>query len=121
MNITTHAGKYQVEANGHVYGIYEADTAQAARDLCAVDAGYKSEADMVDQLEQASDLIATEVGESSVLVHLALGHRGLVVASFIDSGHAAEFCAAHGCLHMPFNLRNGDGEAAPTVGAHYVA
>lgn len=121
MNITTHAGKYQVEANGHVYGIYEADTAQAARDLCAVDAGYKSEADMVDQLEQASDLIATEVGESSVLVHLALGHRGLVVASFIDSGHAAEFCAAHGCLHVPFNLRNGDGEAAPTVGAHYVA
>ena len=61
MNITTHTGKYQVEANGHVYGIYEADTAQAARDLCAVDAGYKSEADMVDQLEQASELIATEV------------------------------------------------------------
>lgn len=56
----THTGKYQVEANGHVFGIYEADTAQAARDLCAVDAGYKSEADMVDQLEQASELIATE-------------------------------------------------------------
>lgn len=60
-NITTHAGKYQVEANGHVYGIYEADTAQAARDLCAIDAGYKSEADMVPQLERPSELIATEV------------------------------------------------------------
>lgn len=57
----THTGKYQVEANGHVFGIYEADTAQAARDLCAIEAGYKSEADMVDQLERASELIATEV------------------------------------------------------------
>lgn len=57
----THAGKYQVEANGHVYGIYEADTAQAARDLCAIEAGYKSEADMVSQLERSSELIATEV------------------------------------------------------------
>ena len=50
---------YQVSANGTIFGEYEAATAQSARDLCAQDAGYKSEADMIDQLEQPSELIAT--------------------------------------------------------------
>jgi hypothetical protein len=50
--------KYQVSANGHVFGTYEADSEQAARDLCAQDAGYKDEADMVAQLEQPSELVA---------------------------------------------------------------
>jgi len=50
--------KYQVSANGQVFGTYEADSEQAARDLCAQDAGYKNEADMVAQLEQPSDLVA---------------------------------------------------------------
>ena len=53
--------QFQVEANGTVFGIYEADDAQGARDACAVAAGYKSEADMVSQLERPSELIATEV------------------------------------------------------------
>lgn len=52
--------KYSVSANGVEFGVYEADDAQGARDACAVDAGYKSEADMVEQLEQASELVATE-------------------------------------------------------------
>jgi hypothetical protein len=51
---------YEVSANGHVFGVYEADSEQEARDLCAQDAGYKSEADMVRQLEQESDLVAEE-------------------------------------------------------------
>lgn len=53
--------QFEVSANGTVFGIYEADDAQGARDACAVDAGYKSEADMAEQLEQASELVATEV------------------------------------------------------------
>lgn len=50
--------KFQVSANGHVFGEYEASTELAARDLCAQDAGYKNEADMVDQLGQPSELVA---------------------------------------------------------------
>ena len=52
---------YEVSANGAVFGTYEADDEQAARDLCAKDAGYESEADMERRLEQGSELIATEV------------------------------------------------------------
>ena len=50
--------KYQVSANGTVFGTYEADSEQEARDLCAQDAGYKSEAGMIDQLDQPSELEA---------------------------------------------------------------
>lgn len=50
--------KYEVRANGTVFGVYEADSEQEARDLCAIDVGYKSEQDMVDQLEQPSELEA---------------------------------------------------------------
>lgn len=53
--------QFQVEANGIVFGIYEAQDAQGARDACAVEAGYKSEADMVARLEQDSELVAIEV------------------------------------------------------------
>lgn len=53
--------RYQVYANDAVFGIFEAASEQEARDLCAVDAGYKSEADMVDQLERPSELIAALV------------------------------------------------------------
>ena len=49
---------FQVEANGTIFGVYVADDEQAARDACAVDAGYRDEADMVDQLNQPSDLVA---------------------------------------------------------------
>ncbi len=51
--------KYIVTANGTEFGTYEADSEQAARDLCAQDAGYKSEADMAAQLGQDSELVAT--------------------------------------------------------------
>jgi hypothetical protein len=50
--------KFQVSANGTVFGTYDAATEQEARDLCAQDAGYKSEADMEAQLEQPSELVA---------------------------------------------------------------
>jgi len=54
--------KYIVAANDLEFGTYEADTEQEARDLCAQDAGYKSEADMEDQLGQPSELVA-EIAE----------------------------------------------------------
>lgn len=53
--------RFTVEANGVVFGEYEANDAQGARDACASDAGYKNEADMVNQLEQKSELTATEI------------------------------------------------------------
>ena len=49
---------YIVSANGTEFGVYEADSEQAARDLCAQDAGYASEADMVERLGQESELAA---------------------------------------------------------------
>jgi hypothetical protein len=56
---------YQVHANGTVFGLYDGATEQAARDLCAVDAGYKSEDDMVAQLGQASELVAVDISNAS--------------------------------------------------------
>lgn len=53
--------QFEVSANGTVFGIYEADDAQGARDACAIDAGYKSEADMAEKLGQPSELEAIEV------------------------------------------------------------
>jgi hypothetical protein len=50
--------QYQVQANGRVFGTYLATDEQEARDLCAIDAGYQSESDMQDQLEQVSELVA---------------------------------------------------------------
>lgn len=55
--------QYEVSANGQVFGVYAASSEQAALDLCAREAGYKGEADMVSQLEQGSDLVAVEVEE----------------------------------------------------------
>lgn len=52
--------QFEVSANGTVFGTYEADDAQGARDACARDAGYKSEADMAKQLGQGSELVAEE-------------------------------------------------------------
>lgn len=50
--------KFQVFANGVFFGSYYATDAQGARDLCAQDAGYADEADMVKQLAQPSALVA---------------------------------------------------------------
>jgi len=52
--------KYTVSANGIEFGQYEADDEQGARDACARDAGYDSELDMEDRLEQPSELVAEE-------------------------------------------------------------
>lgn len=52
---------YEVSANGTVFGTYEAETEQQARDLCARDAGYESEAEMTESLEQPSELEAREL------------------------------------------------------------
>ncbi len=54
---------YSVSANGVEFGNYEASNEQEARDLCAVDAGYKSEADMVETLERPSELVAVALND----------------------------------------------------------
>lgn len=53
--------KYIVSANGTEFGTYDANSEQEARDLCAQDAGYKSEADMIERLGRASELQAALV------------------------------------------------------------
>ncbi len=59
---TTALKRFQVLArSGCSFGIYLATDAQAARDACAIDAGYASEADMAEQIDQPSELVAREV------------------------------------------------------------
>lgn len=53
---------YQVQVNGLVLGLYEADDEQDARDAAAQDAGYQSEADMAVQLDRPSELVAILLG-----------------------------------------------------------
>jgi len=55
--------KYHVSANAADFGIIDADSEQEARDEAARMAGYQSEADMVAQIDQPSELIARNVGE----------------------------------------------------------
>jgi len=57
--------QFEVSANSQVFGVFTATSEQTARDMCAREAGYKDEADMVSQLEQASELVAVEVEEWS--------------------------------------------------------
>ena len=52
---------FNVYANAAEFGIIEANSEQEARDKAAQMAGYKSEADMVTQLEQPSEIVAEEV------------------------------------------------------------
>jgi hypothetical protein len=52
---------YRVHANGTTFGDYLADDTQGARNACAMDAGYASEADMERQLERPSGLVAEPI------------------------------------------------------------
>lgn len=56
--------KYQVSANGTIFGVYAAEDDQGARDACAQDAGYADEKDMEARLEQESALVAVPVAEA---------------------------------------------------------
>jgi hypothetical protein len=54
--------RYQVLAcRGRSFGIYLAADEQGARDACAQGAGYDSEADMIAQIDQPSELVARDV------------------------------------------------------------
>lgn len=53
--------QFEVSANGTIFGVYAGENEQEARDNCAIDAGYKSEAEMDESLETASELIAIEI------------------------------------------------------------
>lgn len=48
---------FEVRCRGTLFGVYNAESAQAARDLCAQDAGYQSEAEM----QQPSELEVSNV------------------------------------------------------------
>ena len=56
--------KYEVTANGAVFGCYGANTEEEARNLCAQDAGYDNETDMELQLGQESQLEARKIKEN---------------------------------------------------------
>ena len=49
-----------MSTEGHEFGNYEANSEQEARDLCAQDAGYKSEADMMERVAHLNALVAVE-------------------------------------------------------------
>jgi hypothetical protein len=51
---------FEVTSNGFLFGIYAAADEQGARDACAADAGYKSEAQMAATLDCQSNLVAAE-------------------------------------------------------------
>lgn len=68
--------QFQVSANGTDFGLYEADTEQAARDACALDAGYDSESDMASKLDAKSELQAVEVEAWEAWID---GQRGAAV------------------------------------------
>ena len=53
--------KFEVVANGHSFGVYEADTPEMAMHLCAQDAGYQDILDMERRLEEPSKMEAFEV------------------------------------------------------------
>jgi hypothetical protein len=55
--------KYLIYSNFLSFGIYEARSEQEARDLCAIDAGYLSEQDMVSRLEHFSELLVKKLGD----------------------------------------------------------
>ncbi len=57
--------RYLVSSEWIDFGVYEADSEQQARDLCAQDAGYRSEADMVERLERPSELVAKAVEDQA--------------------------------------------------------
>jgi hypothetical protein len=78
---TTEIKRFQVLARGgRSLGIFLATCAQAARDACAIDAGYRSEAEMVEQIDQPSELVARDV--TNVLLAIP-GHAQQVYNGWI--------------------------------------
>ncbi len=55
------------------------------------------------------------------IIHIALAQDGTVVAHFMNDDDAAQFCRANDLTHVPFNLKNRDGQPAPLVGTVYRA
>jgi hypothetical protein len=53
--------RYHVYANACDFGLVEATNEQHARDLAAQMAGYQSEAQMVETLEQPSEIVAKKL------------------------------------------------------------
>ena len=53
------------------------------------------------------------------IVHLALAQNGMVLAHFVESKAAADFCRARGLCHVPYSLVNRESAPAPLVGAVY--
>lgn len=83
--------QFEISANGHVFGIYAASSEQAARDVLAREAGYDDEADMMDQLGQASELVAVEVEE---WVAWEDGKKDDAVSFFVPSSGTFDIDAA---------------------------
>jgi hypothetical protein len=69
-------------------GIYEAADEQGARDACARDAGYQSEADMVEQIEQPSEMVAKECDLSAIPGHARQVYNGWIWVTPGEVEHA---------------------------------
>lgn len=78
--------KFEVSANGQIFGIYEGETGKAARDACAVDAGYASESDMESRLETPSEFEAIRVLDAG---DYALNEK--LWAEYIDPDNTTPF------------------------------
>lgn len=55
--------KYEVSniKSAHSFGVYEAESAEAAIEACCKDAGYESKEQAEEVMGHGSDLVATEV------------------------------------------------------------
>ena len=82
--------KFEVFSNGRSFGIYEAETEQEARDACARDAGYQSEAHMVEQLDRASQLQAIAVPNHRYFKVCPRGFRNEVIYFKVRPDQVAE-------------------------------
>lgn len=106
---------YIVHASDTAFGTYPADTAAQALDLCAQDAGYASEADMIARLEQPSNLIATEVEQTYAVVAVTeyYGpetrrsihslHESEAEARAVAEGNSPDYDASVGCCRLAHN------------------
>lgn len=55
-------------SSGHSFGVYEADSPEAAIEACCIDAGYSSKAD-ADEVTGGGNLVATEVSMLTIYVY----------------------------------------------------
>jgi hypothetical protein len=98
----SHITNYAVSANGSTFGTYPAASEQEARDLCAQDAGYLDEADMVERLGQQSEMIAVPAdGKTRLSTRCFTVQDGQIVAGALSdfAWYIEDACRPNGVGH----------------------